>query len=136
MKRLWIIVTILLFAFSFAMSQEIHWADQITVTWDAPEFLTDGTPIPAGDAIAYNMYLRPNGETTEPFVATVSALQYTYTLSEGIHEAGVSAVRYIGGAGSPFESEILWSLDATPPFLLGYGRIIMWDAAVGNFRVQ
>lgn len=137
MRKLWIILTIfLLITFATAMSQTIHWADQITIEWDAPEFLIDGTPIPAEDAVAYNMYLRLNGETTKPFVATVSALQYTYTLPEGIHEAGVSAVRYIGGVGSPFESNIVWSLDANPPFLLGYGRIILWDAGVSNFRVQ
>jgi len=131
MKKLWIVV-VLLVGFSFAMAQEIHWADQITVEWDAPTLLVDGNPIPPEDVIAYNMYLRPDGAATEPLVGTVSGLQYTYTLPEGIHEAGVSAVRYIGGVGSPFESTILWSLDADPPFLLGYGRVTQ---GVGNFRV-
>jgi len=132
MRKIWIVVlVVMLAAFSFAMAQEIHWADQITVEWDAPEFLVDGTPIPAEDVIAYNMYLRPENappiperdsyDTIEEYkeaytnylaeysVGTVSVLQYTYTLPEGIHEAGISAVRYIGGAGSPFESIIIWS---------------------------
>ena len=134
MKKLWI-VFLVLFVAGFTMAQTIHWANQITVEWDAPEFLTDGNPIPSEDVFAYNMYLRLNGSTEEPYVATTSALTYTYTLPEGVHEAGVSAVRYIGGAGLPFESDILWSLDATPPFLLGYGRVILWDAAAANFRV-
>lgn len=137
MRKIWIVVlVVMLVAFSFAMAQEIHWADQITVAWDAPEFLIDGTPIPAEDTVAYNMYLRPDGTTTEPYVSTMPDLVYTYTLPEGIHEAGVSALRYIGGVGEPFESDILWSKDADPPFLLGYGRIILWDAGVSNFRVQ
>ena len=133
MKKLWIITLIMLLSFSFAMAQEIHWANQITVAWDAPEFLIDGTPIPTADVIAYNMYLRPDGVASEPFIAVVSALEYTYTLPEGIHEAGVSALRYIGGTGTPFESDIAWSKDADPPFLLGYGRT---TEAVTGFRVQ
>ena len=137
MKKLWIVLlVILLMVFSFAMAQEIHWANQITVAWDAPGFLVDGSPIPVEDAVAYNMYLRPDGATTEPYVSTTPDLIYTYTLPEGIHEAGVSAIRFIGGVGEPLESDIVWSKDADPPFLLGYGRIILWDAETSNFRVQ
>ena len=127
MKRLWITVTILLFAFSFAMSQEIHWADQKTVTWDAPTLLVDGTPIPPEDVIAYNMYMR-HEDGTEVFVETTSNMPYTYTVSEGVHHVGVSAIRYIAGAGTPFESEVTWS-----DFLLGYGRP---PVAPVNLRVE
>ena len=134
MKKLMLVLTaLMLCGFMVAMAQDIHWANQITVEWDAPEFLIDGTPIPAGDVLSYNMYLRPNGATTEPIVGASSVLEYTYTLPEGIHEPGVSALRYIGGTGTPFESDITWSKDATPPFLLGYGRVTQ---AVTGFRVQ
>jgi len=134
MKKIWIFVTVfVLIAFAVAFSQEIHWANQVTVEWDAPTLLIDGTPIPIEDVIAYNMYLRPDGATTEPVVGTTSELSYTYTLPEGVHEAGVSALRYIAGTGTPFESTILWSKDADPPFLLGFGRVTQ---AVTGFRVQ
>ena len=134
MKKLWSIALVLMLAaFSFAIAQEIHWANQITVAWNAPQFLVDGAPIPGDDVLAYNMYLRPDGATTEPFIEVTSTLEYTYTLPEGIYEAGVSALRYIGGTGTPFESDITWSKDASPPFLLGYGRV---TEAVTGFRVQ
>jgi len=133
MRQLWIVALVLLVGFSFAMAQEIHWADQKTVEWDAPEFLIDGTPVPPEDVIAYNMYIRKDGETTEPYTGTTPDLEYTFTLPEGVFEVGVSALRYIAGAGDPFESDITWSRDADPPFLLGYGRP---PVAVGNFRIK
>jgi len=117
MKKIWIVVLVVLLAvFSFAMAQEIHWADQKTVTWDAPVTLIDGSPIPPEDVLAYNMYMR-HEDGTEVFIETTPTMPYTYTVPEGVHHVGVSAVRYIGGAGAPFESEVLWS-----DFLLGYGR--------------
>ena len=135
MKKWWLVLTVvMLLGFSVLMAQEIHWANQITVAWDAPEFLIDGTPIPTGDTIVYNMYLRINGSSSVPDpVGTTSELEYTYTLDEGVYEAGVSAVRYIGGAGEPFESDIIWSKDADPPFLLGYG---LPPRAPEGFNVQ
>jgi len=128
MKKLWIVVLVLLMGFSFAMAQEIHWADQKTVTWDAPTLLIDGTPIPSEDVLAYNTYLQ-NYDTDELIVVeTVPTMPYTYTVPEGKFWVGVSALRYIGGVGSPFESEVTWS-----DFLLGYGRP---PAAPVNIRIQ
>ena len=123
MKRLWIIIVVLLVGFSFAMAQNIHEANQATIGWDAPQFLIDGNPIPTEDAIAYNVFIRPNGDTAIPNpVGTVPELQYTITVPDGLYEAGVSALRYIAGTGAPYESDILWSLDASSPFLLRNGR--------------
>ena len=132
MKKMWLVVLVLLVSFSFAMAQEIHWANQITVTWDAPTLLVDGTPIPAEDVLAYNMYLKSEDETVE-FIETVSTMPYTFTLQEGVYDPGVSALRYIGGAGEPFESDITWGSASDPPFLLGYGRATQ---AVTGLSVQ
>jgi hypothetical protein len=150
MKKIWMLVTVfVLVAFSFAMAQTIYWADQKTVTWDAPITLVDGSPIPPEDVLAYNMYMRHEDALPTPvrgdyatqeeyetaytnyladhFVETVPIMPYTYTVPEGLYQVGVSAVRYIGGAGFPFESEVTWS-----DFLLGYGRVTQ---AVTGFRV-
>ena len=133
MKKLWIVVLVLLVGFSFAMAQVIHEADQKTIGWDAPVFLVDGDPIPSEDVLAYNVFIRPNGNTDIPDpIDTVYELTYVITVSDGVFECGVSALRYIGGAGSPYESEILWSLEADPPFLLRNGRPTM---AVPNIYV-
>ena len=138
MRRLLIVVIVSLFAVAmFAWSQEIYEANQITVGWAAPEFLVDGDPIPAEDVLAYNLYMKLPGETVpdkesdqeayDEFLAnhvigTVYELKYVITVPDGTFEAGVSALRYIGGVGSPYESDILWSLEADPPFLLRNGR--------------
>jgi hypothetical protein len=140
MKRIWIVALVLmLIGFSFAMAQQIHWANQITVTWDPPLTLVDGTPIPAEDIIAYNLYLRDYDEATmtpipgtEAFVETTSLIQFTYTLNEGVWDPGVSAIRYIGGTGQPIESVIIWGSEQPSPFLLGYGRA---PGVPGAFRV-
>jgi len=127
MKKLWIAVLVLLMGFSFAMAQEIHWADQKTVYWDAPLTLVDGSPIPPEDVLAYNMYMR-HEDGTEEFIETSPVIPYVYTVPEGIHYVGVSALRYIAGTGTPFESEVTWS-----DFLLGYGRP---PVAPGNLRID
>ena len=116
MRKLWIVALVLMLGFSFAMAQTVHWADQKTITWDAPLTLVDGSPISSEDIIAYNVYLR-HEDATVSFLEITSTIPYTVTVPEGIHYVGVSAIRYIGGAGTPFESEVLWS-----DFLLGYGR--------------
>lgn len=134
MKKLWIIVIVFMFvAAMVAWSQVIYEANQITVGWVAPEFLVDGNPIPSEDVLAYNVFIRPNGSQDIPDpLDTVYELTYVITVPDGVFEAGVSALRYIGGAGSPYESEILWSLEADPPFLLRNGRP---TGVVTNFRV-
>jgi len=124
MKKIWIIAIVFVMVGSwFAWSQTIHEANQATIAWDAPEFLSDGTPIPAEDVIAYNIYIRSDGDTSIPDpIETVYELTYVITVPDGVFEPGVSALRYVGGAGAPYESDILWSLDATIPFLLRNGR--------------
>jgi hypothetical protein len=150
MRKLWVfIVVVSLLAFSFAMAQEVHWANQITMFWDAPTFLADGaTPIPPEDVIAYNLYIREPGETVpdralDPdgyqdflnnhFVSMTNETSYTFTLNDGIWDVGATALRYIGGTGGPFESVLVWGSEATPPFYVGSGQA---SDAPHNLRVQ
>ena len=116
--------------FSFAMAQEIHWANQATVGWD------EVVPLDAEDIITYRLYTQLG--STEIMVDEVSALEYTFTFdTEGIYTVGVQAVRNHTNGDPEQVSIINWSDENgvwTPsPFVFGY--YIAPDAP-HNFRVQ
>jgi len=91
--------------------------DQATIAWDAVTTLSDGNPIPAGDVVAYKVYLSHDGITIVGEPVEVTATQYTITFpaGEAIWFAGVSAVRIPQGTDIKSESSIIWSnsTDAT-----------------------
>ena len=132
MRKIWILVLIvMLAAFTVAFSQTVHWADQKTVTWDAPTHLSNGNPIPPGDTIAYRTYLKHEDDSVEYIEETLD-FPYVVTIPEGVFDFGVCAVRYIPGVSTPGVSLIIWSSDADPPFLLG--NIVPPDVP-GNLRI-
>lgn len=96
-------------------AQTWHTANQTTVGWDAVTTLDNGDPMPGGDTISYNVYLRNAITGGDPVrVATgINAVQYTVTLGvEGKYFVGLSAVRV--PAIDPtveIESEIAWTDD-------------------------
>lgn len=92
-----------------------HTANQTTIQWDAVTELSNGSPIPAGNEIRYNVYMAnaitDAGKesavliTPEPIIET----QYVVTLGvEGKYLVGVSAVRLDNGEIVD-ESAINWS---------------------------
>ena len=109
MKRAFIILAILFFA-SAASAQVWHPANQVTLAWDAVTTLQDGTNIPAGSTIKYQVYKRLLPATTgEMAGAEVTALQQAVSFSvEGGYYLGVKALRYVDSA-LVSQSEIAWS---------------------------
>jgi hypothetical protein len=133
---------VLLFAFTPAYSIEWKAANQVTVQWDAPTTLVDGSPIPAGAIIMYEVYLanavtdpgKTNPTNLTPN-APISDLSMVITLAvEGKFYVGVKAVR-VENNETLSVSEINWSDAngaATPnPFGLVH---YLAPAAPGNLR--
>ena len=87
-------------------------ANQITVAWDAITTLDDGSPLPTGTTMQYQLYTRtdPSG----PPVANgnaVTATQATVTFTtEGQFDIGLKAQRMVN-AQVVAESIIVWSND-------------------------
>ena len=137
MKKLWIVVLVLLMGFTFAMAQEIHWADQATGEWDEVTLYDDGEIIPAEyKPLSYRAWLAEwDGSAriagTENMVGETGELFYTYTLADGIHDPGVQAVIYYGSYAAT--STIEWGSEQVNPFLFGRARN---PAAPGSFRPQ
>jgi hypothetical protein len=102
----------------------VVYTNQITVGWDAVTKLADGTDIPMGDAVAYQVYTK-KGTGTEVLVGEVNSLQQTITFTvEGEYLIGVRTKRTITG-GVVTYSDITWSnsadVVAVPvPFSVGY----------------
>jgi len=138
MRKLWIVLlAVMLMAFSFAMAQEIHWADQKTAEWDEVTTFVEGGLIPSEYLpVSYRAWLAEwDGsariEGTETMVGETVELFYTYTISDGIFDPGVQSVLYFGGYVATSTME--WGSEQPVPFLFGKARD---PAAPGNFRVQ
>lgn len=111
-----IFITMILLIFC-ASASAIDWktTNQATVAWNAVETLIDGSPLPAGSIIKYEVYLAnatTDPQKTNPVKLTdpaISELEYTLTLnSEGKYFVGVCAVRFDGEI-EVGRSEINWS---------------------------
>ena len=137
MKKLWIgIIAVLMIVSVVGYSQDIHWANQVTIEWDIVTTMTNGDPIPAGDVITYRVWQRLNGVEDE--IAEVSITEYTFTfIHEGIYTAGVQTVRYPENGDPPLISGINWSdvngVMTPNPFFLGY---YLAAPAPENLRIQ
>ena len=116
MKR-WLMAAMITILSLIAFSMESNattWkvANQVTVAWDAVTTLTDGTSIPAGSTIQYQVYIRtdPTGNS----VASgnpITALQCLVTFAaEGFYDIGIKAQRVVAGQVVS-ESVIAWSND-------------------------
>ena len=61
------------------ITAQTHYADQVTVEWDAPTTYDNGDPIPAGLILTYDVYIREKGGS-QVFVGETMTLEYTVTL--------------------------------------------------------
>jgi hypothetical protein len=124
MKKAWVIAFILLIAVVSVGFGAVVYTNQITIGWDAVTKLGDGTNIPVGDLVSYQVYTK-KGTATEVLVGEVTSLQQTITFTvEGDYLIGVRAKRTVTG-GAIVYSPITWSnstdIAAVPvPFSVGY----------------
>lgn len=139
MKKLSVlIIALMLVGFSLAVSQEIHWADQKTVTIFPPDSLVTGEPIPDFYVVTYNVYLKSEDGTGEVFIEEIpshipDSTDYTVTIPVGVFFFGARAVAYVPGSSVGSVGEALWSENADPPFGLGNVPPL---AAIPNMAVQ
>ena len=132
-KRFFFIAFVLLLSLlSVSIAQEVQYTNQITIAWDPVTQLTDGSPIPAGDVITYEIFKADEliGETAE--------LQYTVTFDqEGEYKVGVRTKRQVASTGDIVYSEINYSDqngESTPnPFVV---RFIKPVQMAKNLRLQ
>jgi hypothetical protein len=97
---------------STGYSQAVVWttANQITKTWDAVTALETGAPIPAGDIVTYQVYIKnEDGSNIVKAGIPVSVLTATIVFTaEGRYFYGVSAIRKTV-SGIISESPVSWS---------------------------
>jgi hypothetical protein len=94
-----------------AMAQVWYDANQVTFAWDAVTKLADGTTIPAGNTVKYQVYSKPNSVSTGVKVGTeITATQLLISFSvEGSYFLGVEALRYNGTTLISKSAPITWS---------------------------
>ncbi len=102
------VTLIFLAPFAFAVDQW-NTANQVTLAWDPPTTLQDGSPIPADSTLKYRVYLKTNKGMQA--VALTDQLQTTITFSEeGDYLLGVEVIRMVNGE-IVGQSDLIWSDD-------------------------
>lgn len=92
--------------------QTWHTANQITIAWDPVTVLANGNPIPAGDSIAYEVFLKNAVTGEETYVGNTAATQYLISLQDGDkYFSGVLTARNIQDTSDVIRSAISWSYD-------------------------
>jgi hypothetical protein len=116
MKRLLIGFIVTLLVASAAWAQVWHTTNQATVKWDPVTELSDGTPLPAGDVIKYDIYMvnavtDPGKANPVKVAENIEATQHTLTLGvEGRFLLGITAKRVVDNEVVA-ESEVGWTDD-------------------------
>lgn len=85
-------------------------ANQKTVAWDAPTKLADGSLVPAGDMVKYQVWSKRGTDAPVKIQAEDTKTQMTLSFSnEGRYLIGVQAIRYPAGETVGLPSAITWS---------------------------
>jgi hypothetical protein len=131
LKRLWpLILLCTVLVVGLANAQTIHYANQATIAWDAVTKYQDGTNLPTGTVVKYEIYLK---DGTQTLLGETTATQFTVTLTDYlIHDVGVRSNITVGG--TKYFSEVAWaSVDGVPPFVL---QRYPAPAKVQNLKVE
>jgi len=97
----------------------IDWfpTNQKTIAWDPVITLEDGSSVPAGDTIKYNVYVKDRSSSDVVFLGEVSETYALVTVShEGFFYVGIETVRYLADQSDPelgklLSANIAWSND-------------------------
>lgn len=116
MKKLILIVLGLALLTTVSFSQTWYTANQKTIAWDAVTQLDDGSAIPAGESIRYQVFILKEGQAEEQKVnvGNTANTQYLVTLTqEGRYFIGVQSERLNSAGQLMGQSQIAWSNNAT-----------------------
>lgn len=114
MRKTLILIAGILLVATLSLGQTVHYANQVTVAWDEVTQMENGTPISVG-TVSYEVFTRTGG--VEVLLGETDVTQYTITLDDyEVYDVGVRTVLTQGT--ERFQSEITWSVDADPPFVV------------------
>jgi len=125
-----LILLCVVLAVGLASAQTVHYANQSTIKWDAVTKYQNGTTLPAGTVVTYEIYLKDGSQT---LLGETTNTQFVVTLTDYlIHDVGVRS--YITVSGTKYFSEVAWSsVDGVPPFVL---QVYPAPAKVANLKVE
>ena len=139
MKKLWIVLlVIMLAAFTFAYSQEVHYGRQLTLVWDAVTHTVTGVPIEADEIVTYQVYLQHRDTLAIFTIQEITATQLTFSYSKGVYVCGVSAIIEYPDGTKIENPDITWSImtdtERVPvPFYAAFYEVA---AAVTGLSIQ
>lgn len=138
MKKVLSIAAIVFFVLAgVAIAQTWFPANQKTVAWDPVTTLGDGSTVPAGDAVKYQVWTRRGTDPAVKVGGEIAGTQLTITFTaEGRYLVGVQAIRYPQGETVGQSSAINWSDSTDVAMVPSPFGIVFYapPAGVKNFR--
>jgi len=116
MKKLILMVLAMVFVASISFSQVWYPANQKTIAWDAVTTLDDGSPIPTGETIRYQIYIVKEGQSKDTAINLGNATntQFLVTLpNEGKWFVGIETERLDSAGVLINKSSVSWSDNTT-----------------------
>lgn len=111
MKKLKIIIVIILILmFSIGYSQTTYYANQVTITWDAPTTYENGDPLPSELEMFYDVYIREKGGE-QIFQVEVANPPYTITFPTSNRKYDIGVLAKYQVDTDWIYSTILWSIE-------------------------
>ena len=114
MKKLILMVLAMALISSISFSQVWYPANQKTIAWDAVTQCDDGSPIPAGETVRYQIYIALESDldkANKVNVGATTATSHLITFPEGKWFVGIFSERMQGETVVSTSASISWSND-------------------------
>ncbi len=106
----WFIIGLLFYITIIGYAQITYYANQITITWDAPTTYENGDPLPVDLDIYYDVYIREkDGE--QIYLGETMGITYSVTFSIANKKYDIGVVAKYQLDNTWFYSVMNWSID-------------------------
>lgn len=111
-KLITVLVIVLLVGLSVGYTQTTYYANQVTITWDAPTTYENGELLPIDLDIYYDVYIREKGGA-QVLQGEVLDLSYTITFPDANKKYDIGVLAKYQLDTTWFPSVVNWSIDDT-----------------------
>ncbi len=111
-KFIWIVLFIILLIATVITAQTTYYANQITITWDAPTHHTNGDILDPAIVIEYDVYIREKGGV-QILQGEVPSPPYTITFPDANKKYDIGVIAKYQLDTTWFYSAMNWSIDDT-----------------------
>lgn len=109
-KLIFILIAVLFIVLSVGYTQTTYYANQVTITWDAPTTYENGDLLPVDLDIYYDVFIREKGGE-QIYLGEILSPPYTVTFPAPNRKYDIGVLAKYQLEGNWFYSVVNWSID-------------------------